>query len=189
MARRGLSILLPKECHACPDGTSILGLSKVPRKLASGEIYVQLGKLADMKAAANMVKERPVLPEGSIQATLVTPLEKAIVTPDVIAVIAPPETMMWLCMSSTYYSGKRMTFQMSSYNAQCVETTLYPYKTGEMNMSLGCYGCRAISDLGEEMMFMGIPLSKMPTVIEGLQYLGKKAIPDARDKVYLPPLI
>ena len=189
MARRGLSILMPPQSHACPDGTSILGLSKIPHKLATGEIYVQLGKLATREAAANMVKERPSLPQESVRATLVTPLESVVMKPDVVAVIAPPESMMWLCMSLTYYTGKRMNFQMSSYNAQCVETTLYPYTTGEMNMSLGCYGCRAISDLGEDMMFMGIPIDKMPIVMEGLEYLGRKAIPDARSKVYLPPLI
>jgi uncharacterized protein (DUF169 family)/NAD-dependent dihydropyrimidine dehydrogenase PreA subunit len=188
MARRGISMLMPASSHACPDGTSILGLTKIPPKLASGEIYVQLGKLATKEAAAQMVKERPMLPEESMRATLVTPLEKTVMTPDVVVVMAPPETMMWLCMSSTYYTGKRMSFQMSSYNAQCVESTLYPYTTGEMNTSLGCYGCRAISDLGEDIMFMGIPLAKMPTVIEGLKYLGRKAILDARAKVYLPPL-
>ena len=189
MARRGISTLMPASSHACPDGASILGLGKVPRKLATGEIYVQLGKLATREAAEMMVRERPALPEGSIGATLLTPLDQAVMTPDVIAVIAPPETMMWLCMASTYYSGKRSSFQMSSYNAQCVETTLYPYTTGEMNTSLGCYGCRAISDLGEEMMFIGIPLAKMPALLEGLRYLGRTAIKDARAKVYLQPLI
>jgi len=189
MARRGLSMLMPASSHSCPDGASILGLGKVPRKLATGEIYVQLGKLATREAAEKMVRDRPALPEESIRATLLTPLDKAVMRPDVIAVIAPPETMMWLCMASTYYTGKRSTFQMSSYNAQCVETTLYPYTTGEMNTSLGCYGCRAISDLGEDMMFIGIPLEKMPTLIEGLNYLGRKAIKDCRAKVYLPPLI
>jgi uncharacterized protein (DUF169 family) len=136
-----------------------------------------------------MVRERPALPEGSTRATLLTPLDRAVARPDVVAVIAPPETMMWLCMASTYRTGKRSSFQMSSYNAQCVETTLYPYTTGEMNTSLGCYGCRAISDLGEEMMFMGIPLAGMPPLIEGLRHLGKKAIKDCRAKVYLPPLV
>lgn len=188
MARRGISMLMPASSHACPDGTSILGLAKIPPKLASGEVYVQLGKLATREAAAQMVKERPMLPEESMRATLITPLAQAVMPPDVVIVMAPPETMMWLCMSSTYYTGKRMSFQMSGYNAQCVESTLVPYTTGEMNTSLGCYGCRAISDLGEEIMFMGIPLAKMPTVIEGLEYLGKKAIPDVRAKVYLPPL-
>jgi uncharacterized protein (DUF169 family) len=189
MARRGLSVLMPASSHSCPDGASILGLGKVPRKLATGEIYVQLGKLATREAAEKMVRERPALPEESMCATLLTPLDMAVMKPDVIAVIAPPETMMWLCMASTYYTGKRSSFGMSSYNAQCVETTLFPYTTGEMNTSLGCYGCRAISDLGEEMMFMGIPLEKMPLLIQGLRHLGKKAIKDCRAKVYLPPLI
>jgi uncharacterized protein (DUF169 family)/NAD-dependent dihydropyrimidine dehydrogenase PreA subunit len=189
MARRGITTLMPAQSHSCPDGASILGLGKVPRKLATGEIYAQLGKLASRKVAREMVAERPALPEESMQATLLTPLDKPVMTPDVVAVIAPPETMMWLCMASTYYTGKRSSFQMSSYNAQCVETTLYPYITGEMNTSLGCYGCRAISDLGEEMMFIGIPLKKMPQLIEGLKLLGKKAIKDARAKVYLPPLV
>ncbi len=189
MARRGHSMLMPRWSHACPDGTSILGLSRVPPKLASGEIYVQLGKLADKAAAAQMVSERPMLPENSMRATLIVPLDRPVMRPDVVVVMAPPETMMWLCMSSTYYTGKRMSFQMSSYNAQCVESTLFPYTTGEMNTSLGCYGCRAISDIGEEIMFMGIPFSKLETVMEGLDYLGKKAIPDARAKIYLPPMI
>lgn len=189
MARRGVSVLMPATAHSCPDGASILGLGKVPRKLATGEIYVQLGKLATREAAAKMVRERPALPEKSTRATLLTPLDRTVARPDVIAVIAPPETMMWLCMASTYRTGKRSSFRMSSYNAQCVETTLYPYTTGEMNTSLGCYGCRAISDLGEEMMFMGIPALSMPALIEGLRHLGKKAIKDCRAKVYLPPLI
>ncbi len=189
MARRGMSVLMPETSHACPDGGSILGLGKVPPKLASGDIYVQFGKLASREAAAQMVAERPALPEESIHATLVTPLAKAVMKPDVVAVIAPPETMMWLLMASTYFTGKRSTLHMSAYNAQCVETTLLPMTSGELNTSLGCYGCRAISDVGDDLMFMGIPLEKMPSLLEGLELLGKKTIGDSRDKIYLPPLV
>ncbi len=189
MARRGKSILMPPASHACMDGTSILGLTKIPEKLATGDVYMQLGKVANKEAALRLVQERPTLPEESIGATLATPLEAVVMRPDIVAIMAPPETMMWLCMSSTYYTGERSSFKMSSYNAQCVETTVYPYTTGEINMSLGCYGCRAISDLGDDAMFMGIPIDKLPLVIEGLEHLGKKAIPDARSRVYLPPMI
>ncbi|BBO81047.1 hypothetical protein DSCO28_16130 [Desulfosarcina ovata subsp. sediminis] len=188
MARRGYSLLMPAWAHACPDGTSILGLSKIPPKLASGEIYVQLGKLATQEAASQMVKERPRIAEDSMRATLVSPLDEAVMMPDVVVIMAPPESMMWLCMASTYYTGRRMTFRMSSYNAQCVESTLYPYTTGEMNTSLGCYGCRAISDIGEESMFLGIPMGKMQTIVDGLKQLGRRAIPDSRAKIYLQPI-
>ena len=187
-ARRGRSIMLPANRHACPDGTSILGLTGIPDKLASGELYILFHKLHSMEAARQMVAERPSLPERSIDATVVTPLAQAACTPDVIAVVAQPEQMMWLCMSASYYTGHRFEFHASGYNAQCVETTLYPYTQGEPNISFGCYGCRASSDVSDDLMFMGIPREVMPTVINGLRELGKKAISQSRAKIYLPPL-
>lgn len=188
-ARRGKSLLMTADCHACPDGTSILGLTEIPPKLASGELYIRFGKLATIEAAKQMVAERPQLPERSVQATLVTPLDKAVMPPDVIAIIAQPEQMMWLCMAAAYFTGKKFDFKVSGYNAQCVETTLLPYTSGKINISLGCYGCRASSDVGDDLMFMGVPLAQMPLLIEGLAELAKKAIPDSRAKIYLPPQV
>lgn len=186
-ARRGKSILMPPQCHACPDGTHILGLTEIPPKLASGELYILFKKLDSMEAARRMIDERPRLPERSMRATYVSPLAKAVMTPDVVAVIAQPEQMMWLTMAFSFYTGHRSSFQISGYNAQCVETTLIPYTTGQFNLSLGCYGCRASSDVSDDLMFMGIPIAQMPELIRGVKALGKKAIRDSRDKVYLPP--
>jgi uncharacterized protein (DUF169 family)/NAD-dependent dihydropyrimidine dehydrogenase PreA subunit len=187
-ARRGKTLLMPAHCHACPDGTTILGLTEMPAKLASGELYIRFGKLATIEAARQMVAERPRLEPRSIQATMVAPLAQSILVPDVIAVIAQPEQMMWLCMAASFYTGRRFEFKVSGYNAQCVETTLFPYSTGNINISLGCYGCRASSDIGDDLMFMGIPAGEMPGLVRGLEALGKKAIPDSRAKIYLPPL-
>jgi uncharacterized protein (DUF169 family)/NAD-dependent dihydropyrimidine dehydrogenase PreA subunit len=187
-ARRGVSLMMPANRHACPDGTSILGLTAMPPKLASGELYILFHKLDSIAAAQRMVHERPMLPERSIAATVVTPLVDAACEPEVIAVVATPEQVMWLLMSSSYYSGHRHDLHASGYNAQCVETTLLPYTTGEINISFGCYGCRASSDVGDDMMFIGIPVALMPEVIKGLTELGKKAIPQSRRKIYLPPM-
>ena len=187
MARRGISLLMPPQCHACPDGTHILGLTEIPPKLESGELYLLFKKLDSIEAAQRMIAERPRLPERSMRATLVTPLEDAVMTPDVVAIIAQPEQMMWLTMASSFYTGHRSSFHISGYNAQCVETTLMPFTTGQFNMSLGCYGCRASSDISDDLMFMGIPVAQMPEIIRGVKSLGKKAIKDSRNKVYLPP--
>ena len=188
-ARQGKTLLMPPQAHACPDGTYILGLTELPPKLASGELYLKFGKIASMEAARRMIAERPRLPERSVRATLVTPLEKPVMRPDVVIITAPPESIMWVCMASSFYTGKRFLFKVSGYNAQCVEATLYPLTTGEMNISLGCYGCRASTDISDNEMFIGVPLVKLPSLVEGLEELGKKAIPDARSKIYLPPSI
>jgi uncharacterized protein (DUF169 family)/NAD-dependent dihydropyrimidine dehydrogenase PreA subunit len=187
-ARRGRGYLMPANRHACPDGTAILGLTELAPKLASGELYQLFHKLDSDEAARQMVAERPHLPPRSIEATAVMPLVNTIFEPQVIAVFAQPEQVMWLCMSASYYTGHRFDFHASGYNAQCVETTLIPYLSGEPNISFGCYGCRASSDISDDLMFMGIPTALMPTLVIGLQELGSKAIPQSRAKIYLPPM-
>ena len=54
-ARRGYSLLMTLRCHACPDGTHILGMTEIPPKLASGELYLRFGKLESIEAARQMV--------------------------------------------------------------------------------------------------------------------------------------
>ena len=186
-AAHGESIMLPPNRHSCPDGTSILGMTDVPPKLASGELYVLFHKLDPMEAASQMVAERPHLPQRSVDATVATPLAQAAATPDVVVVAGNAEQVMWLTMAASYYSGKRFDYRVSGFNSLCVEATLFPYTEGQMNLSLGCYGCRAASDLTNDMLFLGIPLKMMPTVISGLHHLSVKAIPDSRAKIYLPP--
>lgn len=186
-ARRGRSLMMPANRHACPDGTSILGLTPMPEKLASGELYILFNKLDSVEAAKRMVHERPCLPARSVDATVVTPLDDARCKADVIAIIAQPEQIMWLSMATSFYTGHRHDFHASGYNAQCVETTLLPYTSGEINISFGCYGCRASSDVGDDLMMMGIPVTLMPDIVKGLAELSKKAIPQSRAKIYLPP--
>lgn len=186
-ARRGSCLMMPANRHACPDGTSILGLTSMPEKLASGELYILFHKLDSVEAAQHMVHERPSLEPRTVDATVVCPLDDARCEADVVAVVANPEQMMWLSMATSYYTGHRHEFHASGYNAQCVETTLLPLTTQQINISFGCYGCRASSDVDDSLMMMGIPTALMPEVVKGLKELGKRAIPQSRDKIYLPP--
>ena len=188
-ARRGASILMPPHRHSCPDGTSIFGMTGVPEKLATGEIYVLFHKVVNAEAAARMVAERPTLPPKSRRATYVAPLAKTVRKPEVVVVTGTPEQMMWLCMSMSYYTGHRFDFHASGYNSMCVEAVLYPLTEQEPNITFGCYGCRAATDVAEDMMFMGLPVDKLPIVAQGLTELAKKAIPDSRMKIYVPPIM
>ena len=120
-ARRGASILMPPHRHSCPDGTSIFGMTGVPEKLATGEIYVLFHKVVDAEAAARMVAERPTLPPKSRRATYVAPLSKTVREPEVVVFTGTPEQMMWLCMSMSYYDGHRFDFAASGFNSMCVE--------------------------------------------------------------------
>lgn len=188
-ARRGASILMPPHRHSCPDGTSIFGMTGVPEKLATGEIYVLFHKVVNAEAAARMVAERPTLPPKSRRATYVAPLAKTVREPEVVVFTGTPEQMMWLSMSMSYYSGHRHDFHASGFNSMCVEAVLLPMANDEPNITFGCYGCRAATDVGEDMMFMGVPTHLLPTIVQGATELAKKAIPDSRNKIYVPPIM
>lgn len=188
-ARRGASILMPPFRHSCPDGTSIFGMTGVPEKLATGEIYVLFHKVVDAEAAARMVAERPTLPAKSRRATYVAPLAKTVRTPEVVVFTGTPEQMMWLCMSMSYYDGHRFDFAASGFNSMCVEAVLLPMDRDEPNITFGCYGCRAATDIDENMMFMGVPVNRLETIAQGLTELAKKAIPDSRNKIYVEPIM
>ena len=42
--------------------------------------------------------------------------------------------------------------------------------------------------MGDDMMMMGIPVELMDDVVRGVRELGKRVIPQERDKIYLPPM-
>lgn len=188
-ARRGASILMPPFKHSCPDGTSIFGMTGVPEKLATGEIYVLFHKVVNAEAAAKMVAERPVFPPHSKRATYVAPLAKTVRAPEVVVFTGTPEQMMWLSMSMSYYTGHRHDFHASGFNSMCVEAVLLPVTNDEPNITFGCYGCRAATDIDENMMFMGVPTHLLPMIVGGAAELAKKAIPDSRNKIYVPPIM
>lgn len=188
-ARRGASILMPPHRHSCPDGTSIFGMTGVPEKLATGEIYVLFHKVVSAEAAAKMVAERPTLPPKSRRATYVSPLDKTVREPEVVVFTGTPEQMMWLSMSMSYYTGHRHDFHASGFNSMCVEAVLLPMENDEPNITFGCYGCRAATDIGEDMMFMGVPTHLLPMIAQGAVELSKKTIPDSRNKIYVEPIM
>jgi len=51
-----------------------------------------------------------------------------------------------------------------------------------LNFGYGCYGCRDATDLGPDEGVLGFPASVLPAVVEHLQFLSEKAIPNSRQK-------
>ena len=164
-------------------------MTGVPEKLATGEIYVLFHKVVNAEAAAKMVAERPVFPPRSRRATMVTPLAKTPRDPEVVVFTGTPEQMMWLSMSMSYYDGHRHEFAASGFNSMCVEAVLMPLRDDRPNITFGCYGCRAATDVGEDMMWMGVPTNRLATIAAGATELAKKTIPDSRNKIYVEPIM
>lgn len=189
-ARKGKTFLMPVKKHACPDGGSVLGLMDLPPKLKDGRMYLTFQKVNNAATAEKMVAARPHLEAQSSLATMVGPLADDFpAVADVVAVSVNPEQAMWILCAASFFSGERHNLNLSGFNAICVDVTLLPYQTGKLNLSFACYGCRAVSDFADDELMVGIPIKLLPEIVQGIEALSKKAIPEARNKIYMPPFV
>lgn len=179
-ARKGESFIIPANKHACVVGASSLGIIPVPEKVASGEFHHNLGMFDSVEAAAAMIAKRPAFEPESRIATVVGPLKDAKVEPDVVVLVDKPETIYWIIPASTYCKGGRVNFSSAAFQATCADTTILPTLTGEINVSLGCFGCRKATDIENDEMLMGIPFNKLEEIVNALEKLYEGPLPKAR---------
>jgi uncharacterized protein (DUF169 family) len=181
-ARKGESFIMPADKHACVVGASSLGIIPTPEKVASGEFHHNLGMFDSVEAAAGMIAKRPAFEPESRLATVVGPLKDAKVEPDVVILVDRPETVYWIIPASTYHKGGRVNFSSAAFQATCADTTILPSLTGEINVSLGCFGCRKATDIENDEMLIGIPFNKLEEIVNALEKLYEGPLPKARQK-------
>jgi uncharacterized protein (DUF169 family) len=182
-ARKGESLVVHADKQACPVGASSLGLSPAPEKVRSGEFHYNMGMYATQEAAKATIDKRPTLEAGSVEATAVAPLSKAKLKPDVVVITGTPEQVFWLLpAASTFSVGGRVTVEMASVQASCADSTVIPYLTGNVNISLGCFGCRKTTDIAPEEMLVGIPGIKLKEVVDAVEKMKEGPIPKSRAK-------
>lgn len=189
VARRGNCLYLPPRKHACPDGAGILGLVEMSQKLRLGELYLLFKKLPNLECAQRMIAGRPEFAPGTFSATAVAPLEEAPFVPDIVIFTVWPEQAMWLCCAQTYISGERQVFYTSGYNSTCADLTVKVMQSGKMNISFGCYGARASSEIDDFELYVSVPYGILPELVEALEKLSVKSIPESRKKIYLHPVM
>ena len=181
-ARKGQILMLTDEDLACPAAKAALGFAPLPEKIASGEMLCSLGLYMTKEAAAKTMSMIPRIKLGEAKAVVAGPLKDFTLATDVIVVEGLPEQIMWLCLARNFKEGGRLNFNSSIFQCCCVDVTVVPYLTGEVNISPGCYGCREATDTPPEHMFMGIPAKLIPEIVESLEYLSKKAMLAVREK-------
>lgn len=181
-ASHGRKILLNSENLNCAASSSALGFTSLHPKLASGMAHFNAGTLGTPEAAAKILKEVPRIPENSFSCIILSPLKDIEISPDIVVLEAQPEQLMWLSLASIYTSGERLHYNTAVVQAACVDSTIVPFTSDKINLSLGCVGCRAATDLAINEMIMGIPYHLMEDIMKNLQELHTKVIPDNRNK-------
>ena len=169
-ARKGESILLGKDKHGCLLGAANLGLISVPEKIASGETHAGAGLLTSPAAASRTVGEIPRIDAETIQATLVFPLEKAPLEPEVVILHVKPDQALWVVLALNYNRGGRISSSFAGIGGTCGDATVIPYLKTSPNFTTGDFGGRTRRE--PEEMIVGIPVSLLEEVVDNLEKLG-----------------
>jgi uncharacterized protein (DUF169 family) len=181
--RKGEMLVVPGPKQACPVGASALGIVPLPEKVKAGEFHHGMGMYDSAEAAANTISLRPSLKEGSVIATAVSPLSKATIKPDVVVITATPEQAFWIVpAAATFQKGGRVTVEMAAVQASCADSTVVPYTTGNVNLSLGCFGCRKTTDILPEELLVGVPYARLDELLKALEKMSAGPIPKSRAK-------
>ena len=181
-AKKGTSFTLTKDSISCPAAAAAFGLLPLPEKIEKGTMLKALGLFDSEEAAAELMSKMPRLPLGGYKAVSAAPLSEASFTPDVVVLEEEPDKIMWISLASLHEKGGRLNFGTGVFQACCVDATVEPYLRGDINASFGCYGCRDATDIDDGEGLIGIPYGKLSEILEALESLSLKAMPQVQSK-------
>lgn len=180
-AREGNKLLATADNIACANGASALGFMPVPEKLANGEFLSALGSF-QKEGGQKTMELMPRFAQGQFSGIALSPLSEADFEPDIIVLETLPEHLMWLALAVIHREGGRLQFSSSISNGTCVDTTVVPFLTKKLNVTLGCYGCRNATNIPDGHLLAGFPGDQAEEILENLEHISEKAMPRTREK-------
>ena len=182
-ARHGDHVIVDATTISCPAAARAFGFRPLPAALESGKGLVGFGITAEEAVGRTMFEQMPVLEPGSIRQIDLFPLDKAGSVPDLVVIEDEVERLMWIVLAYMHAtSGNRIPSSTAVLQATCVDSTVIPYLEDRLNYGLGCYGCRDATDIGQNETVLGFPASFLPAIVEHLEYLNGRALPNSRQK-------
>lgn len=180
-AREGNKLLANGSNIACANGASALGFIPVPEKLMSGQFLSIIGSF-QKEAGKKTMELMPRFEQNQYTGIALAPLAEVDFDPDIIVLETLPEQIMWLNLATIYQTGGRLNFSTSISNGTCVDMTVVPHLTQEINVSTGCYGCRNATNVPDEHLYAGFPGNQLESIVDSLILINEKSMPRTRQK-------
>ncbi len=182
-ARHGRHVILDGKEISCPAAAAAFGFRSLPKGLENGKGLVGFGITKSEDVGIEMFKGMESIATGELSLLYLFPLETAVIEPDVVIMEDKVEGLMWVVLAYVNIkNGKRLNSSTAVLQATCVDSTIIPYKQHKMNLSFGCYGCRDATDIDTGESVLGFPYSDFDGIVDHVEYLSRKAIPNSRNK-------
>ena len=154
----------------CPIGAGILGLKKLPEKILNGSQFDKMNVTSSQESGKALIDS--VAKNNRIEAIAYMPLEDSKIEPDVVVVIAKPRQIFDLIRANTYQEGKRMDNSVGGTQSLCGDIVVNSIQTNEPHISFGCIGSHIATELSEDQVIIGIPISKLEEIANSLNIIN-----------------
>lgn len=156
--------------HACDGATTALALEPSTDEIESGRTYFSYNLYSSVATARRLRKKVALLDvkDGVTYGVAVVPLSQCEKTPDVIISVCNPYQAMRMVQGYEYFTGIKPVIDMGAMGAMCSEVTVYPYVSGEMNVSVMCPSTRMLCKWEESDLLVGIPYELFQTISDGV---------------------
>jgi uncharacterized protein (DUF169 family) len=168
LARRlGWSVAMGEEDMLCPFGALTLGFLPAKPKFLDGTFNLPFW-LKDQAARARICQAIPRLEQGEYTHVVIAPLHRANFEPQVIVIYGNPAQVARLIQVATYETGEAIA-STSLGAADCAENITTPILTDQCRFIVTGGGTRVIVQTQDHECSFAVPVSKLESVIEGLE--------------------
>lgn len=166
-ATKGHSVKITKESSGCEGSNKSIGFVQPPEDFFNGNAGKRLGLYKTEEIAAKVSQTVPMMPMGTY-GIVAKPLECFEQEPQIALIVCNAREMMRVIQGYTYTYGLADWLSFSGNRAVCVESTVTPILTDRINVSVMCGGTRFRAKWSDNDMIIGIPISQLSGVVDGI---------------------
>jgi len=167
-AQEGRAFYAGKDEFTC-IGPLLMGMTEDNPVFESGRVGPELEVFKDARANRRIYDYLPRLPKNVINYVAYAPLDKLTFEPDLLIVLASASQAEIFIRAKSYTTGEAWSAKGTSV-AGCSWLYLYPYLTGEMNLTVTGFGfgMRARRLFPEGRILLTIPWDKLAGILKNL---------------------
>ena len=168
-AQEGRAFYVTKDEFTC-IGPQLMGMKEDDPVFESGRVGPELEAFRDARANRRIYDYLPRLPKNVINYVAYAPLDKMTFEPDLLIILASASQAEIFIRAKSYTTGEPWSAKGTPV-AGCSWLYLYPYLTGEMNLTVTGFGfgMRARRLFPEGRILMSIPWDKLPGILKNLK--------------------
>ena len=163
LAAEGRSFVIDKETSACPGGSWHCGLTEPPPGEAKRALQHFLTKGEKLTHSIVSFQRMQGLttppPTGLSERIVLTPMDEAVLRPDIVLFLCNPEQACRLVALDHYWDGIPPLVELAG--SLCHSAISYPVMTGRTNVTFGDWTARRAQKFAKDTVFMTVPYERM----------------------------